>query len=256
MPTLEPLQTELFQHPTIRHGFFNRHGGVSESIYASLNCAYGSKDQVAHIRENRLRVALVLGVDVESLCSLRQAHTSEVLTVTRSFGENRPVADGLVTQSKGVALAVLGADCAPVLLADARAQVIGVAHAGWKGALDGILENTIKAMLALGARLCDINACIGPAIQQTSYEVGAEFRERFIVTSGTYARFFAPGCGTKFHFDLPLFIEHRLTTSGLTTIERFPLDTCTDEERFFSYRRATLRGEPDYGRQISAITLG
>ena len=255
MSILEPIRSELLSNPNVRHGFFTRRGGVSHSIYASLNCAFGSDDQTSQVKENRTRVADTLGIEEGSLVSVRQAHTKAVLSISGPLSGETPVADGMVTRTRQVGLAVLGADCAPVLLADPVARVVGAAHAGWKGALDGILEGTIDAMTSLGARVSELKVSIGPAIQQTSYEVGAEFREKFLATSADYAVFFVDGAATKFHFDLPRFIEHRLLSAGVTSVERSRFDTCADAGKFFSYRRATKRGEPDYGRQISAIVL-
>ena len=255
MPTLKPIRSELLAKPRIRHGFFTRRGGVSGSIYTSLNCAFSSNDQTSQVKENRARVAQTLGIDDGSLVSVRQAHTTAVLRVSGPLSGEAPVADGLVTQGRLVGLSVLGADCAPVLFADPVAQVIGAAHAGWKGALAGILERTIDAMLGLGARVPDLVVSIGPAIQQASYEVGPEFRQKFLDDSLDYESFFVGGSHGKFRFDLPGFIEHRLVSAGITSVDQLTLDTFADSEQFFSYRRATKRGEPDYGRQISVIAL-
>ena len=255
MPTPDTIRSELLSNPRLRHGFFTRRGGVSQSIYASLNCAYSSNDHPPHVGENRSRVAGALGIEVEVLYSPRQAHTTRVLTIDQPIDEETPVADGLVTKIRGVGLSVLGADCAPVLMADLEAQVIGAAHAGWRGALEGVLESTLDAMLGLGAGGSDVVACIGPTIQQQSYEVGAEFRDRFVATTPRHETFFVAGNEGRFQFDLPRFIESRLSDIGVGTVERLSFDTCSDEERFFSYRRATRRDEPDYGRQISAIVL-
>ena len=255
MPTLKPIRSELLSKPRIRHGFFTRQGGVSGSIYTSLNCAFSSDDQASQVKENRARVAQTLGIEDRSLVSARQAHTTAVLSVSGSHRGETPIADGLVTRCRQVGLSVLGADCAPVLFADPVAEVIGAAHAGWKGALEGILESTVEAMLSLGARVCDLKASIGPAIQQVSYEVGSEFRDQFLDSSPDYEVFFIDGAPAKFHFDLPHFIEHRLTSAGIVSVDRLNFDTCADSDQFFSYRRATRHGELDYGRQISAIAL-
>ena len=255
MPTLNPIRSELLSKPRIQHGFFTRRGGVSGSIYASLNCAFSSDDHASQVKENRARVAQILGIEDGSLVSVRQAHTTAVLSVSGPLSGEAPVADGLVTQCRHVGLSVLGADCAPVLFADPLAQVIGAAHAGWKGALAGILESTIDAMLGLGAQVPDLVVSIGPAIQQASYEVGPEFRQKFLHDSLDYESFFVGGSLGKFRFDLPGFIEHRLAGAGLTSVDRLTLDTFADTDQFFSYRRATKRSEPDYGRQISAIAL-
>ena len=224
-------------------------------MYASLNCAYSSNDHPLCVRENRSRVAGALGIEVEDLCSPRQAHTPRVIAIDKPFNQETPVADGLVTNCRGIGLSVLGADCAPVLLADLEAQVVGATHAGWRGALEGVLESTLDVMLELGAGRSAVTACIGPTIQQPSYEVGAEFRDRFMATNRSHDTFFAAGNEDRFQFDLPGFIERRLRDVGVGAVERLMLDTFSDEERFFSYRRATKRDEPDYGRQISAIVL-
>lgn len=255
MPTLKLIRSELLSKPRIRHGFFTRQGGVSGSIYASLNCAFSSDDLASQVKENRARVAQTLGIGDGSLISVRQAHTTAVLSVSGPLSSETPLADGLVTQCRQVGLSVLGADCAPVLFADPVARVIGAAHAGWKGALAGILESTVEAMLGLGARLSDLRVSIGPAIQQKSYEVGSEFRDRFLDRSPDYQIFFIDGAPAKFQFDLPYFIEHRLISAGIVSIDRLNFDTYADSDQFFSYRRATKHGELDYGRQISAIAL-
>lgn len=257
-------------HPSLRatHGFFSREGGVSEGVYASLNCGPGSEDAPENIAQNRARCAGVFGVGPEALLTCYQIHSPDVLTVHAPFTE-RPKADALVTNTPGLMLGILTADCAPVLFADAQAGVIGAAHAGWKGAIGGVLENTLASMEALGAVRERIAAVVGPCIQQRSYEVGEEFKERFVGEHPDYASFFALGpdyaargvpCGgtppeNKFHFDLPGFVMHRLQAAGLKHATNLAMDTVSDEARFFSYRRKTLRNEPDYARQLSAIAL-
>lgn len=239
-----------------QHAFFTRRGGVSGSIYASLNCAAGSRDDPQHVHRNRTKVASEFALRPEQLCSPRQAHTTTVLTLQAPFENARPIADALVTRTPGFALSVMGADCAPVLLSDAKAGVIGAAHAGWKGALAGIVEATLLAMSNLGAMSENVAACVGPAIAQPSYEVGTEFRDRFLDHSAANAAFFIAAPNGRWRFDLPGYVEKRLSRAGVESIERIDGDTCADEDRFFSYRRSTLRGEPDYGRQISVISLG
>ena len=254
--TPQPLFSQLLSSARVRHGFFTRCGGISTSVYTSLNCAYGSNDRSDHVRQNRAAVSAHLGLAADALVSLRQAHTNAVWTVARPWRGATPLGDGLVSKLPGIGLAVLGADCAPVLLADPDARVIGACHAGWKGALEGIVQNTVEAMLALGAQRKQILACIGPAIAQSSYEVGAEFHARFVLQTKSHQKFFVAGSAGKYHFDLPYFIEHQLREgAGVEVLERLPHDTCADEETFFSYRRAITRAEPDYGRQVSAITL-
>ena len=239
----------------ITHGFFTRQGGVSEGLYAGLNVGLGSKDEPHRIRENRARVAGWFGEDLDSLATLYQVHSPDVVVVDGPVSGERPEADGHVTNRPGVVLGVLTADCGPVLFADADAGVIGAAHAGWKGAFDGVLENTIAEMEKLGARRENIVASLGPSIAQRNYEVGPEFYERFLDRSPDWARFFAPSHKEGHHlFDLPSLTVSRLAAAG---VQAENLDICTyaDEDRFFSFRRTTHRKEPDYGRQISAIML-
>lgn len=241
----------------VAHGFFTRRGGVSGGIYASLNCGPGSRDEVRDVAENRARACAAIGVAPSRLCTLYQMHSAEVVRVRAApHGDHRPEADAMVTDVPGIALGVLTADCVPVLLADRAGTVIGAAHAGWKGALGGVLEATLGSFAALGRAPGDLIACVGPAIQQPSYEVGAEVERRFLAQSPDNARFFTPsrraGHGM---LDLPGYVAHRLTCAGVADLEHMPFDTYADEERFFSYRRATHRGEPDYGRQISMIVL-
>lgn len=242
----------LSRLPRITHGFFGRHGGVSTGLYASLNCGAGSNDDPVHVAENRARVAASLGAAPSHLLSLYQIHSPEVLTVTAPWTE-RPQADGMVTATPGLALGVLAADCTPILFADAAAGIIGACHAGWKGALAGVAEATIAAMRDLGART--ITAAIGPTIRQAAYEVGDEFRDRFVAADPANGDWFAPGkAADKFQFDLPGYLTRRLTRAGLTQID--DCDICTyADPGYFSYRRTTHRGEPDYGRNISAIAL-
>jgi len=241
----------------VAHGFFTREGGVSDGIYGSLNCGAGSKDHRPHVIENRSRVAMALGAPSDGLLTCHQIHSAEAIVVTRpwAIGEN-PKADGMVTNVPGIVLGALAADCAPVLFVDPEARVIGAAHAGWKGALTGVLEATIKAMTTLGARPQRIRAALGPCIGSDAYEVGPEFEARFVEADPSFARFFRrPVPAARPHFDLPGFVLTRLAAAGLDTVENCTRCTYRDEQSLFSYRRATHRGEPDYGRQVSAIVL-
>ncbi|MFN7103386.1 MAG: peptidoglycan editing factor PgeF [Pseudorhizobium sp.] len=239
----------------IRHGFFSRQGGVSQGIYQGLNVGVGSSDRAEHVRENRARVAGWFERPLESLATVHQIHSPDVVVVDGSYDGERPKADALVTASPGVVLGVLAADCGPVLFCDGTNGVIGAAHAGWKGALGGVLENTIEAMIMLGAERSAIAACLGPSITRPSYEVGPEFVERFLDYDPSYDAFFSPSeKAGHAYFDLPALTVRRLTNAGIEATS-LDLDTYSDEERFFSYRRTTHRGEPDYGRQISAIAI-
>ncbi|MXO60607.1 peptidoglycan editing factor PgeF [Altererythrobacter salegens] len=236
----------------IPHGFLGRRGGVSQGVIAGLNAGLGAGDDDEAVAENRRRaVAAVLpGAD---LATVYQVHSAEAVPVVASWPQDeRPRADAMATDRPGVVLGIVTADCAPVLLADRRAGVVGAAHAGWRGAYGGVLEAVVEAMEALGAHREDIAAAIGPAIALESYEVDDGFRERFTASDG---RFFVPGREGHWHFDLEGYAEARLDAMGVGVIDCLGLDTYTDEARFFSYRRATHRGEPDYGRQISLIGL-
>jgi len=254
---LSPLESPLLAGAgdRIAHGFFGRQGGVSDGLYRGLNVGLGSRDAQAAILENRSRVASWFGRSLADLATLYQVHSPDVVTVTTVDAGERPQADGQVTATPGVILGVLTADCGPVLFADADAGVIGAAHAGWKGAFDGVLENTIEAMIALGARRARIRASLGPSISRASYEVGPEFLARFADRNPDWQRFFA---ASEKHghsmFDLPAFTISRLNTAGVTA-ENLDICTYADEEQYFSYRRTTHRQEPDYGRQISAIMI-
>ncbi|MCZ0814263.1 MAG: peptidoglycan editing factor PgeF [Pseudomonadota bacterium] len=237
-----------------RHGFFTRRGGASSGVFSGLNCGPGSSDQSEIVRINRARVAEAMGVAPDHLLTLDQVHSADVVAVDRPL-EQRPRADALVTASPGVAVAVLTADCQPVLLADAKAGVVGAAHAGWRGALDGVLEATLDAMEDLGARRGDISAVIGPTISQGAYEVGPEFLEEFIADDPANTRFFANGKDGRYLFDLTAYGLERLRAAGVGQAEWTRHCTYGDPERFFSYRRACHAGEADYGRLISAIRL-
>lgn len=237
-----------------RHGFFTRKGGASSGIFAGLNCGTGSSDQAEIVAINRTRVAEAMGVTPDALVTVNQVHSPDVVTVTGPLAD-RPRADAMVTAMPGLALAVLTADCQPVLFADAQAGVIGAAHAGWRGALDGVLEATVAAMEALGARREAISAVIGPCISQAAYEVGPEFLDAFRDDDPANTRFFANGAGDRLLFDLPGFGLHRLRTAGVGQAEWVRHCTYRDSERFYSFRRTTHSGEADYGRLISVIRL-
>lgn len=237
-----------------RHGFFTRKGGASSGIFAGLNCGTGSSDQAEIVAINRTRVAEAMGVAPDALVTVNQVHSPDVVTVTGPLAD-RPRADAMVTATPGLALAVLTADCQPVLFADAQAGVIGAAHAGWRGALDGVLEATVAAMEALGARREAISAVIGPCISQPAYEVGPEFLDAFRDEDPANTRFFANGAGDRLLFDLPGFGLHRLRTAGVGQAEWVRHCTYRDSERFYSFRRTTHSGEADYGRLISVIRL-
>ena len=241
----------------IRHGFFTRCGGVSEGIYASKNCGFGSRDVRENVARNRARCLAELEAGGPALITVAQVHSPDVVTATDPWTpEAAPRADAMVTDRSDLALGILTADCAPVLFCDPQAGVVGAAHAGWKGALYGVLDATLTAMGQLGAERGRTVAAIGPHIGQPSYEVGPEFVDRFTEADTDNRRFFAAGDRDGHAlFDLGGYVEARLTALGLTEIERSTADTCCDEPRFFSYRRATLRGETDYGRCLSAIVI-
>lgn len=238
----------------LRHGFFTRRGGASSGVFSGLNCGPGSSDQSEIVRINRGRVADALEVAPDTLLTLHQVHSADVTHVDGPLTE-RPRADAMVTATPGLALAVLTADCQPVLLADAKAGVVGAAHAGWRGTLDGVLEATLDAMESLGAARGNITAVIGPSISQGAYEVGPEFLEDFIADDPDNSRFFGNGNGDRYLFDLPGFGLHRLRQAGTGHAEWTRHCTYSDPARFFSYRRATHAGEADYGRMISTIRL-
>ena len=253
------LEMDSLKSSGVAHGFFGREGGVSTGIYASLNCGPGSRDAPEAVTENRRRAAAALAPDIK-LLSLSQVHSSNVLTLPAWSGEGRPEGDAMVTATPGLALGILTADCAPVLLADPKAQVIGAAHAGWKGALGqdgrGVLEATLEAMEKLGAQRGRISAVVGPCITQANYEVGFDFRDRFLEPGLRNRRFFVPSDKEgHYRFDLPGYVAHRLTSAGAGSVEMSGVCTYPPENGYFSFRRTTHAGEPDYGRQISAIVL-
>jgi len=253
MVTAGPLD-EL---PGVRHGFFGREGGVSDGIYASLNCGFGSDDSAALVAENRARAAGRLGVTAAQILTLYQTHSPDVTTVTEPWApEAAPRGDALVTNRPGLALGLLTADCAPVLLADAAAGVVGAAHAGWRGALSGIVEATVAAMQALGATTEGTVAAIGPTIARRSYEVGPGFPQPFLDDDPESERFFVAGARAgHWHFDLAGYVAWRLARAGVARVALLPHDTCADAVQYFSYRRSCHNQEPDYGRNLSAICL-
>lgn len=237
------------------HGFLGRRGGVSTGELAGLNVGYGSNDDRAAIDENRRR-AIDAVLAAADLATVHQVHSAEAVHVEQPWPRaERPHADAMVTDRPGLLLGILTADCAPVLLADPEARVVGAAHAGWRGALAGVADATIAAMEKLGARRRRIRAAIGPCIAQSSYEVDAGFRQRFLDADPGNHGFFVAGPTGKPHFDLAGYVEQRLRSAGIGEIENLALDTYADSDRFYSYRRATHRGEADYGRQVSLIGL-
>ena len=238
-----------------RHGFFTRKGGASSGVFEGLNCGHGSSDQGAAVSVNRSRVAQALGLTPEALISVHQVHSPDVVTVTEPLSD-KPKADAMVTNTAGLGLAILTADCEPVLFADHKAGVIGAAHAGWKGAQGGVLEATVDAMEALGATAANITAVIGPCISQRAYEVGEEFFEQFLQENPDNSRYFANGGNDgKYQFDLPSYGLERLRARGVGNASWTRHCTYEDEARFYSYRRTTHRAEKDYGRLISVIRL-
>jgi hypothetical protein len=241
----------------IRHGFFTREGGVSEGIYASLNGGVGSNDDRAHVAENRARMAAALGVAAAALLSAYQIHSAEVVVAETPWTHDaRPRVDAIVTRVPRLAISVSTADCGPVLLADAEARVIGAAHAGWRGALAGVTDAAIAAMERLGADRARIVAALGPMISQPNYEVGADLMERFRAADPGNARFFRPAARPGHAlFDLPGYVAARLAAAGIARIENLAECTYADPRRFYSFRRTTHRGEPDYGRHVNAIAL-
>lgn len=250
----------LQAHGGIRHGFCGRLGGVSKGIYNSLNCGIGSGDDGIAVRENRGRIAEELGVPAANFLSLHQIHSPTCVTVTAPWDpEARPQADAMVTDRAGIALAILTADCGPVLFAGKKpdgSPVVGAAHAGWGGALKGVCEATIRAMSDLGAAPETVTAVLGPCIGPESYEVGPEFKGPFLSQDAANDEFFVPSARAgHFMFDLPSYVKHRLTLAGVGGVAGRGIDTYFNEEDYFSYRRATHRKEPDYGRQSSVVAI-
>ena len=253
MLTIGPLN----DLPGIRHAFFDRTGGVSEGLYTSLNCGFGSGDTADRVAENRARALAQLELEPDGLATAYQVHSSRVAIVESPWArEAAPKVDAMVTRTPKLALGILTADCAPVLLADAKAGVIGAAHAGWHGALGGVLDAVVAAMVDLGATPERIAAGIGPTISQRSYEVGPEFPAPFLAQSETNQDFFCPAARDgHFMFDLKGYVARLLGNAGVQKVQILPCDTCAEDARFFSYRRSCQRNEPDYGRGLSAIYI-
>ncbi len=241
----------------IRHGFFTRTGGVSQGVYASLNGGVGSNDAPEQVAENRARMAQSLGIAPERFLTPYQIHSPEVVVADRPWtAETRPRADAVVTREPGLAIGVSTADCGPLLFADAKARVIGAAHAGWRGAFTGVIDGTVAAMEKLGADRADMTVTLGPTISQPNYEVGAEFVERFLAADADNARFFKDSIRADHAmFDLNGYIAARIKRAGVVKFEDLGLCTYADPQRFYSFRRATHLSEPDYGRHINAIAL-
>lgn len=251
------LTTELEKIKWVRHGFFTRLGGASGGLYNSLNCAFGSKDDAEKVAMNRAKVAETLDLEPDKIVTLKQVHGNKVLQVTEAWPRDKPPeADALVTDQRGIGLGILTADCAPVLFADREAKVVGAAHAGWKGALAGVMEETVKAMCTLGAARENISAAIGPCIGPQSYEVSEDFITPFLAQDAANEGFFKPGARAgHLLFDLPGYVAKRLADAGVTTVLDLKQDTLANESAYFSYRRTTQRQEADYGRQISVIAI-
>lgn len=239
----------------VPHGFLGRRGGVSEGVLAGLNVGTGSSDDREAIAENRRRAVAAVLPRAE-LATVHQVHSAEAVYVAAPWPQQeRPRADAMVTDRSGLLLGILTADCAPVLLADAEAGIVGAAHAGWRGALAGVTDSAIAAMESIGARRDRIAAAIGPCIALPSYEVDEAFRERFVEADAANDRFFMTAAADTLHFDLPAYVRHRLVAAGVNEVETIHLDTYSNPDRFFSYRRSTHAGEPDYGRQVSLVGL-
>jgi polyphenol oxidase len=251
------IQAETLKLPGLRHAFFTREGGVSGGLYASLNGGVGSHDDAGHVAENRARMAAALAVKPDRFLTAYQIHSPDVVVAEQPWdAQERPRADAIVTRTPGLAIGVSTADCGPVLFADADARVIGAAHAGWRGALTGVLEATLAAMERLGASRGRIRAALGPMIRQNNYEVGSDFITRFAAEDKASADFFRPAARDGHAlFDLAGFIAKRLDRAGVQAIDDVGLCTYAEPQRFFSFRRTTHRAEPDYGRHINAIAL-
>jgi len=248
----------LIKIPEVRHGFFTREGGYSTGDYAGLNCIFGTGDDPEIVQRNRRHIATALGLDADRLVTPYQHHSADVVAVMQPWTRaDAPKADGLVSATPGIAIGITTADCAPVLFADAKENVIGASHAGWRGAIAGVTDQVVVEMERLGARRETIAAAVGPTISAANYEVGAEFHEQFLDADSDNARFFQPSARDgHFMFDLPAYLEHRLAAAELGSVQRTGQCTYADDQMFYSYRRATHRGEATYGGQISAITLG
>ena len=254
--SLEPITHPLLTSTGVKHGFFTRQGGVSDGIYASLNTGVGSSDDQALVAENRRRIAAHMGGTPDDLAACYQVHSTIAHVAQSGWKDSRPEGDASVTRAAGVICGVLTADCAPILLADATAGIVGAAHAGWKGALGGIIQSTVVTMTEMGAKPSRIVAVVGPCIAQESYEVSADYQDRFEAEAPGSGRFFVEGAtADKRMFDLPGFVLWRLEQAGVRQAAWTGHDTRADETLFFSNRRAFLAGEPDFGRQMSAIAL-
>ena len=251
-----PLQSALLAaEPGVRHAFFTRQGGVSTGLYAGLNVGRGSADDPAAVEANRVRVAGWFGLGVEALATVYQTHSAVAHVLDRAPAA-APDGDGVVTATPGLICAALHADCAPVLIADAQARIVAAVHAGWRGALGGVVASAVEAMRRLGGDPARMTAAVGPCIGQASYEVGVDFLDCFTTADADFEGFFAPGVSSeKRQFDLPGFVLGRLAAAGIARAEWIGADTCADASLFYSNRRAVLRGEGDYGRLLSAIML-
>ena len=236
------------------HGFFTRHGGVSSGLFKGLNCGEGSSDQAEAIKTNRKLVAGAMNVAEQNFITVHQIHSANVITVAEPFAGSKPKADAIVSNTKGLAIGILTADCAPILLSDPNTGIVGAAHSGWQGAVKGIARSTVAKMVELGADLGNIQAVVGPCISQKNYEVGKEFLEKFLNEDHNFMKFFSTGKDGKYHFDLPSFCLQSLRDTGVNNAEWTGHCTYEDSDRFYSYRRATHSGEPDYGRLISVIS--
>jgi YfiH family protein len=253
---LAPIQSPLLAKlPGVRHAFFSRRGGVSHGIYESLNVGFGSGDEESAVRENRTRAAGWFGAGFDDLATVYQIH-SAITHLTSAKYAKPPQGDAMVTRTEGLVLGVLSADCAPVLIADVQAGIVAAAHAGWRGALGGVVGSAVDAMIAQGADPARMVAAVGPCIDAASYEVGQEFLDAFTAEDAAFERFFASGAAPdKRQFDLPAFVLHRLAQAGVAQAEWVGADTCAEADLFFSNRRAFKQGEPDYGRLLSAIMI-
>ncbi|MAH85507.1 MAG: polyphenol oxidase [Rhodospirillaceae bacterium TMED8] len=252
------IYSDFFQSlPRIRHGFLTREGGVSKGLFASLNCGFGSGDATDYVRENRHRAAAKIGLEAHNLASVYQVHSADVVEVKSCYTLiDPPKADAMVTRQPGIALGILTADCVPILFADTEAGIIGAAHAGWRGALSGVVQGTVGAMERLGSARANIHAVIGPCIRQSSYEVGVELRQAFIVDQVDNDQFFVSSVQQdRFMFDLAGYVRGCAESSGIKIVVDVARDTYSEEDLFFSYRRATHKKESGYGRGISLISL-